>query len=260
MLKGEEIKALNLVNGFQDSRARATSYDLSVGQIITSDGTTHLSHILKRQGLVKVISQERIELPDDVFGTVLVKTSMSDRGLLALNIGLIDPSYRGKIASYIINFSDDDQPINQGDAFLRATFQRIDGASKYDKKIDISNEEYWSKSQLAMVNGFSDKFLNYEEILKDFVRDHMESYKTTILKYVTAAGLALSFMVLLLNFGNVIFAQRWLDPQATIAAQAESRIDQSHEEISKENRKLLDRIDELEKKLGAIDEVKRAKQ
>lgn len=250
MLKGEEIEALKIISGFRDDHARATSYDLSAGQIITSDGKTHASHVIKKQGLVKVISKERIELPDDISGTVLVKTSMSDRGLLALNIGLIDPGYSGKIASYIINFSDDDQPLNQGDAFLRATFEKIDGKSKYGKSLSISDEDYWSKSQISMVTGFSDKFLNYENILKDFVEDHMKEYKTTILKYVAVAGFALSLMVLLLNFGNVIFAQRWLDPQATIAAQAQKNLDQSHSETARENEELLRRINTLEKKLS----------
>ena len=253
MLKGEEIKAANIVKDLEEKSLRAASYDLRIGQILTSDGKTHQSHVLKKQGLVKVISKERIELPYDICGTVLIKTSLSDRGVLALNIGVIDPSYKGKISSYLINFSDDNQPLNLCDPFLRVTFQKLDGKSHFDKPYEVSDEEYWSRSQHTMVTGFTDTFLNYEKIITDFLDESVKKYRTTILGYVSAAAFVLAVLVLLLNFGNVIFAQRWLDPQQSMKDGAQKSMALEQKNLDEENRRLRQQLREVEDRLERVE-------
>lgn len=253
MLKGEDIKNAGIVINLDDASLRSTSYDLRVGQIITSDGKTHRSHVLKKQGLIKVISQERIELPPDICGTVLIKTGLSDRGVLALNIGIIDPSYKGKVASYLINFSDDQQPINSGDHFLRVIFTRIDGKSVFDRPFSISDHAYWSRNQISMVTGFSDTFLNYEKIIEDFVDRSVEKYKGTVLSYVSVAAFVLALLVLFLNFGNVIFAQRWLDPQTSLRDSAKKDIDREQRSLEDENRRVRQELREVQKRLERLE-------
>ena len=253
MLKGEDIKAASFIKGMNDACIRSASYDLQVGQILTSDGKTHQSHILKKQGLIKVISLERVELPSNICGTVLIKTSLSDRGVLALNIGIIDPSYKGKISSYLVNFSDDNQPINFGDQFLRVTFVKIDGKSEFDRPFEISDENYWSRNQHSMVTGFSDTFLNYEKIMKDFVDESLGRYRNSFLAYVSTGAFVLALLVLFLNFGNVIFARRWLDPQTSLKEIAKKEISAEQKILNEENYRLRDNLRELEARLERLE-------
>ena len=57
------------------------------------------------QGIVQVVSSERVKVPSTITGLATVKTSLCNEGLLALNIGIIDPGYEGAISSFLLNFS-----------------------------------------------------------------------------------------------------------------------------------------------------------
>lgn len=253
MIIGEEIKALGLISDLDDKSLRAVSYDLRVGEIVTADGKVHKSHILKRQGIVKVISKESISLPCDIGGTVIVKTGLSERGLMAINIGIIDPSYSGKISSYIVNFSDDDQLIDEGDNFLRSTFVKLSSESKYTKNITISDSDYLKKSRQHMITGFSDSFLNSEKIIQDFLKESMTKYRNQILGYVSLAGFVLAILVLFLNFGNLFIVHRWLDPQAALKGNFDREITSDQADLRQENIELRSNLEKVQSRLKKLE-------
>lgn len=242
MLLGEEIKEKGIVKGGVDSVQRGTSYDLRIGKIFTSDGKTHDSFLIKPQGIVEVVSLERVEMPSDVAGTAMVKTGLSDRGILALNIGIIDPRYKGKISSYLVNFGRTNQIIKVGDPFIRVCFFQLSGKSKFSKLVEIKNNDYESNSQNKIVSLFSDTFLNTEEVITKFLDESIDKYRTRLLAYVSAAAFALAIITFLLNFGTFAAMQRWFDPR--IAASGE--VTTTLTELRKENAELKVRLAWLE--------------
>src|SRR5262249_15838303 len=104
MLSADEIKAKQIVQNAVPTQYRSASYDLRIGKIIPPSGTANNEFILSPRGMVEVISKERVKLPSDVSGYAMVKTGLCDEGILAINIGILDPGYEGLISSTLINF------------------------------------------------------------------------------------------------------------------------------------------------------------
>lgn len=182
-----------------------------------------------------------------------MKTGLSERGLMAINIGIIDPSYSGKISSYIVNFSDDDQLIDEGDNFLRSTFVKLSSESKYTKNITISDSDYLKKSRQHMITGFSDSFLNSEKIIQDFLKESMTKYRNQILGYVSIAGFVLAILVLFLNFGNLFIVHRWLDPQAALKGNFDREITSDQADLRQENIELRSNLEKVQSRLKKLE-------
>lgn len=211
---------------------RPVSYDFRIGTIVCPGGNVADEYKIPPQGIVEVVSLENIKMPKDVFGNALVKTSLSDKGLLALGIGVIDPLYKGKLSSFIVNFSKDERLLKVGDAFLRGVFYTIPESSLANE-FGLSDEEYLARSRQRVMSDFSDKFLNIEEINKKFVEEAMDKYKKTFAIWVSGAALVLALLTFFLNFGSFASMQRMIDP----------RISNTDAEA------IIKRLDDLEEKM-----------
>ena len=73
MLTCDEIKRLNIIRDADANSYRAASYDLRIGTIIKPDGVETNLYSLPAQGIVDVVSRERLVLPEDIAGIALVK-------------------------------------------------------------------------------------------------------------------------------------------------------------------------------------------
>lgn len=113
------------IDNFNPANLTQSSYNLTIGKIINHKGREFERFTLKPQGIVNVISKEFLKIPDDVVAYATVKNGMSRKGILAINIGLIDPGYEGMVASHLINFGRDEIEINITQHFLRLTFHKI---------------------------------------------------------------------------------------------------------------------------------------
>lgn len=87
LLSDKEIKKHGLIHDGLDSNFRAISYDVTIGRIIETNGRKRNSLILRPQGIVEVVSKEKVKLPRDIAGYAMVKTSLCNEGILPLNIG-----------------------------------------------------------------------------------------------------------------------------------------------------------------------------
>src|ERR1700722_10088410 len=101
LLRGEEMKASGLVAESEEKLYRAATYDLSVGDIILAGGKLweYSAYELKPGGMVRVVSKETLTLPDTITGHVLLKNDLCTKGVLAINIGVVDPGFKGPISS-----------------------------------------------------------------------------------------------------------------------------------------------------------------
>src|SRR5205823_6558568 len=103
LLSGEDIKSLNLIqDSTNDNLYRASTYDLSIGEIIPSGYWSGGSEYkLPSGGTVRVVSKESLKLPNDITGHALLKNELCRKGVLAINIGVIDPGFEGPLSSIL---------------------------------------------------------------------------------------------------------------------------------------------------------------
>jgi len=157
MLTGAEIKNRDLVAGATDSGYRASRYDVRIESLIKPEGSTVASYILPARGIVLAVSKKRIVLPGNITGLAMVKTGLCNDGVLALNIGVIDPGWEGKVSSFLVNFNNHERLLTIDDIFLRLTFQQL--SSRVSKRAPISDENYMSDRRHQVVGRFAPTFL-----------------------------------------------------------------------------------------------------
>lgn len=122
LLSGEAINQKHLVNHDLADGYRGASYDLHVGKIVDPEGHEQQTYVLPAQGIVEVVSRETVSVPKNVAGFAMVKTGLCNEGILAINIGIIDPLYANLVSSFLINFGKNPYPLAVGQVFEAGVF------------------------------------------------------------------------------------------------------------------------------------------
>ncbi|WAJ28510.1 dCTP deaminase domain-containing protein [Antarcticirhabdus aurantiaca] len=257
MLNSVQINARKLVLGGVDASFRAISYDLRVGKVVRPGGQLADHYVIPPQGIVEIVSEERLALPMDVAGIAMVKTSLSNQGLLALNIGIVDPGYKGKIGSFFVNFGRREQTLRKGDVFLRVVFHAVAQDAELEEPRPVDDDRYLADKRINMEANFGTEFLNIADITERFAKEQFEKYRTKILGLVASAAFILAALTFMLNFGNLLLVQRFLQPNdATRAELLRQALDRSNGDLAEENRALLERVQQLDRNLSsAIDRL-----
>lgn len=220
MLTGEAIKKAGIIEDGDEASYRATTYDLRVGIIIKPDGETCTTCSIPPQGIVEIVSKERIKLDKNVSGFATVKTSMSNQGLLALNIGIIDPEYEGPISTFLLNFSKNDLVIGEGESFIRTHFVDIVEPGLSSKSVIISSSDYILSKRKKVRSAFGDTFLNIDLV----VREVANQYAVKILAFVGVLALIVTTCSFLSNFATVQLLRSWIDPRTSIQKDVETEM------------------------------------
>src|SRR5437867_407980 len=174
LLSGEAIQARNIVaNGLAQS-FRNASYDLRIDKIVTVAGEEVGEYIMPPQGMAEVISIEKVTMSDDIAGYALVKTSLCNQGVLAINIGIIDPGYSGLISSTLINFSKNPFVLRKGDVFLRLTFQEYEPQAQVAHVV-FGDAEYLADKKEKVKKHFSERFLDIKRTAEEVAKPVTES-------------------------------------------------------------------------------------
>ncbi len=236
-----------------DGSFRAISYDLRVGTVIKPGGEVADHYVLPPQGIVEVVSEERLTLPPDVAGIAMVKTSLSNQGLLALNIGIIDPGYEGKIGSFFVNFGNRDQVLKKGDVFLRVIFHDVVASdTEASPRMAIDDAKYISDKRINMETNFGKEFLDIAQVTERFAKEQFQAYRTRILGLVATAAFVLAILTFMLNFGNLLLVQRFLQPNdMTRAELLRESLDRNSRDLADQNRALLRHVEQLDQSLEA---------
>jgi deoxycytidine triphosphate deaminase len=142
MLSGAEIARLQLIENAAPSCFRAASYDVRIGDVIRPDGNVSDFYLLPPQGIAEVVSLERTNLPDEISGIAIVKTSLCNEGILLLNIGIVDPGYGGKLSGFLVNFGKTERALKRDEVFLRLIFQRVEGDLSKAKGTKVDDSKY----------------------------------------------------------------------------------------------------------------------
>ncbi|CAH1583462.1 Deoxycytidine triphosphate deaminase [Vibrio jasicida] len=150
-IKTEDAVRLGFVLGENKEQLDHTNYvdkssfDVDVKEILIKDDNDNISRHssvsgLESQDSAYLISKQYIRVPKGFIAYVFLKNRMSQRGLLALNTGIIDQDYFGPISTLILNLSKGKTPIPKDNSpeessFFRVVFHQI------DMTIDIQNDE-----------------------------------------------------------------------------------------------------------------------
>ncbi|EGM0634607.1 hypothetical protein IL001_001357 [Escherichia coli] len=137
--------------------SKISSVDITIGEILYKDKdgniTKGIGTTLKPQESLVIISNEIINVPSDHVAYVFLKNRLSQKGLLALNTGIIDAGYVGPISTVIINFSNVDAVIPSGRTkeekeFFRVVFHKLDSTTisstlqQSQQAVNYSNQDY----------------------------------------------------------------------------------------------------------------------
>ncbi|MBS0995913.1 dCTP deaminase domain-containing protein [Gluconobacter cerinus] len=165
MLIKSQISQRAIVENSHPNGERDTSYDARVGDIILDGENISIdSYALPPRGVAWVTSEEVFKMPDDVTGLATLRTTWTHRGILALNVGVIDPGRTGPLATAIVNFSDKTFHIKKGDTFLRVLFF---DHGKTNPKTSITDKIAYNSIIRDKSSLFSNTFLNTESLVSE---------------------------------------------------------------------------------------------
>ncbi len=218
-LVGEQIFRKGLIENPVDGGFRAASYDLHVGTILVAPKedkrflgsglddicVCEAGFLLPPQGMVRVISRESVKLPKNIVGYALTKNGLSNEGILAINIGIIDPGYEGPISSTLINFGKRTYEVTPETSFLRLTFHEINETSKVKPECHTS-AMYLKKTKREVLRSSGQKFLNLSELAEEAGQEAFGRFKKLLFLGLPIAALALTLITLCIPLGEHVWA------------------------------------------------------
>lgn len=167
LIVGSEILEKGLIIDGCPSRLKHSTYDLTIGEIFPigkdaskqkrQNGTLE-QYSLQPGEMVLVISAESFKMPATVTGVATLRTTFTKQGLLALNVGIIDPHFEGPISTSILNFSDIPRDIETGEAFFRVIFYAHKEV-EHLKSENVTREAYIKHLDRDSRVNFSNSFL-----------------------------------------------------------------------------------------------------
>lgn len=179
MIVGRDILNIGAIRGGSEANLKNSTFDLTIGKIVpigeesvneVHQGRSHVVYYLKPREIVFVLSTEEFDLPAYVTGLATLRTTYTKKGILALNVGIIDPFFKGPISTALINFSDRPRRIELGEKFFRVAFFEHFDVTKYRPSSDesVDRETYEKRLAEAAYSEFSPNFLNIPVFDDDF--------------------------------------------------------------------------------------------
>ena len=245
MLTAAEIASKAIVRNAVPKGQRATTYDATVGTIIYRGKTITKSKFkLPPRGIVWVVSSETFVLPDDVTGLATLKTTWTHEGVLALNVGVVDPGWDGPLAATLVNFGTKSFVIKKGEPFFRILFHPhahsnavpvVKGVVEYEATISDKSRN------------FSQTFLDMDSLADDISNKILKLPKWAII--FTILALVLSILAITLPIGFSV----WTDYKLSSA-----KMDMLQKQLDdiKANPAEAQRIADLEKRVNSLNAQK----
>lgn len=261
LLNGEMIKSMGLIENPVEASYRASTYDLTIGDIITptlkGNDMGSLFELLPG-GTVKVVSKEMINLPVNITGHVLLKNELCSKGVLAINIGVVDPLFNGPLSSTLINFGKQSFFVRIGEPFLRVSFY-FSSESKNAKALTWDRESYIKHIKTESLAYISSNFLNVEQTASTAAEKAFGSFRKQLVVWIAigSAWIALLSIFTPMVISNSyrlydnlekFMALKWADSsQKYLLQEYEKRISGLESQIEELNKNEQIRIKSLKK-------------
>ena len=241
LLVDREIAALGsgLLEDFSAECVTNIGYDLRAEQFI-ADGQTAAKAVLAPGESVFVGTKEKIKLPDDMTGRIVLKNSRIRQGF-SMDAPVYQPGHHTRVFFRLTNVSGDELRLNAGEKYTTILFERLSGPpdspykGTFTNELDFSGMGQYGGVYQAQVRKLEKKtedlkslersiYANVLVILTVFVA--LFSFITTNLSLLSASADArqfliynfmmlgcISFLVALLN-GVISFAKSYKIPWA----------------------------------------------
>ncbi len=109
------IKNKSLVlNPFDPSSLNGAGYDLRLSMDTNISAGSHQL----------VATMERVELPDDLVGTLHIRSSLARAGILA-SLALVDPGFQGQLTISLYNAGSNPFIMSKGDKFVQMVLHSL---------------------------------------------------------------------------------------------------------------------------------------
>jgi dCTP deaminase len=137
-LKSGAIK----ITPFSEASLSPAGYDLRAGKAFTIPvGKVELVHTM-----------ERVELPADLSGQMLIRSSFAREGLVG-SFALVDPGFRGQLTLAFLNMGKADVAIAEGERIAQLVFSRLETPAEkpysgryQDSKGSVSSKRNFSSA------------------------------------------------------------------------------------------------------------------
>jgi len=190
---GDDIERRQFLKNFDEKSLKNASYYLRIDAIIPAgekageyDFDKPVRNLtLEPRDVAWIVSKEEFSLTDyKITALVTLRSSFTKQGLLALDVGLVDPGYKGPIGTVVINFSNNKVSLAEGDKFFRVVFfehdeitgnQRVD----FDEK---SKTQYIRARHAEIERDYSSTFLGETRFLESLSDKLLEKFMMHFLK------------------------------------------------------------------------------
>ncbi|TKG37384.1 hypothetical protein FCV85_01050 [Vibrio sp. F13] len=201
-----------------------SSFDIELKEILTKDDHGHTVgqpsiDKLSPQDSAYIISKQYVRVPKGYVAYVFLKNRMSQRGLLALNTGIIDQNYFGPISTLIINLSKlpasiPDHAAIDDVSFFRIVFHKIDSNTPIDEdSLDFPSEDkaYGYQQYVSYrkreLTALPKTFLNADEIEQRIKYEVTQKTKDFSFNKLLGGAALLAFLLTLVPLGrDALFA------------------------------------------------------
>lgn len=197
MLTKSEIATRRIVQQPQQSQhagpsgERDSTYDATVGVIISNGKEVNTTFTLEPRGVVWVISREDFHLAPDTTAVAALRTTWAHKGIFALNVGVVDPGWKGPVATALVNFSTEDFKVSLGDSFMRLMF--FGHTPTQPTLVPETRDEYVKKIKKNS-RDFSNSFLNMNSLVDDVARKIFNAPKIAVV--ATWAGVLIAVLAI----------------------------------------------------------------
>jgi deoxycytidine triphosphate deaminase len=170
---GQDILDIELLTDADSDNLKNSTYDLTIGEIVPvgrnaiqalEKSNKPLSYYrLKPREMVWVLSKETFKLPGTVTGLATLRTTHTKLGLLALNVGILDPYFEGPISTILLNFSDKTRRIAVGEKFFRLLFFEHADTAQWKSEYKITRTEYSAQLKEWSTYDFPSNFMDLKD-------------------------------------------------------------------------------------------------
>lgn len=143
---------------------RDSSYDATVGTIIIDGTQVGPTYTVPPRGVIWVVSEEEFHIPNNITALAALRTTWAHKGIFALNVGVVDPGWKGPVATALVNFSTEDFSVSHGDPFMRLVF--FEHAPTHSTLVATTPSGYLRQVKKNS-RDFSKSFLNMEALVDD---------------------------------------------------------------------------------------------
>lgn len=204
VLNYEQIKNKKLIQNYEDNSFDNASYDLRIDKLITVSGSVKNKLAIAPNSMAVAISKEIVKLPKNIIGHAFVKTRLSQEGIMANNIGIIDPGYEGPLSSVLVNFGKNSYELKENEVFLRITFSEFQTPSE-NIELDyglFGRKEYHVNKRTSTIEFLGNAFVDIEENIKKKVTSSITKMIGNFGLWATAFALLIAGIGLILNYTN----------------------------------------------------------